>query len=275
MNTDPAIRDRLDLALEIAREAGDVTLQHFRSPSLAVERKSDNSPVTVADRAAETLLRQRISDQFPDDAIVGEEFGERPGSSGYVWVLDPIDGTKSFIHGIPLYTTLIGVLHTAGGTLQEGSTQIGVIRAPALDEVIYAHRGGGTWHQQADGEPRRVEMPSGGILADALLLTSEVGSFRKRRSGQGMQVYLTLDEQVRLARTWGDAYGYLMVATGRAQVMIDPELSLWDAAALQPVIEEAGGIFCDWQGEATVHHGEAIACSSALLEEVLAITRTG
>lgn len=273
MDHTPDADERLRLALEIARQAGEVTLEHFRSPQLAVERKSDDSPVTAADRAAETLLRQRISEHFPDDGIVGEEFGETPGSSGFVWVLDPIDGTKSFIHGIPLYTTLIGVLSASDGVVEHGATQIGVIRAPALDEVIYARRGSGTWHQRGAEDPARVEMQTGGSLAEALLLTSEVASFRKRASGRGMEAYLELDEQVRLARTWGDAYGYLMVATGRAQLMIDPELSLWDAAALQPVIEEAGGVFCDWQGEPTVHQGEAIACTKSLLDDVLAVTR--
>jgi fructose-1,6-bisphosphatase/inositol monophosphatase family enzyme len=165
------------------------------------------------------------------------------------------------------------VLSTPDGDVSHGSTELGVIRAPALDEVIYARRGGGAWHQRLDGQPAAVKMDTSRTLAEALLLTSEVASFRKRTSGQGMQAYLELDEQVRLARTWGDAYGYLMVATGRADVMIDPEMNLWDAAALQPIIEEAGGAFGDWQGNATVHSGEAIAAVPALMEQVLAITR--
>ncbi|MCO6047258.1 inositol monophosphatase [Aeoliella sp. ICT_H6.2] len=264
---------RLDWAVEIARHAGDVTLEYFRNPNLRVERKGDDSPVTAADKGAEKLLRERIAERFGDDAIVGEEYGQTPGTSGFVWVLDPIDGTKSFIHGIPLYTTLIGVLHTSDGKVENGTTQLGVIRAPALDEVIYARRGGGAWHQRGDGEPVRAAIEPDRPLAEGLLLTSEVGSFRKRKSGRGMETYLALDERVRLARTWGDAYGYLMVATGRADVMIDPEMNLWDAAALQPVIEEAGGVFCDWQGTATVHSGEAIAGNAAAMREVLEITR--
>ncbi len=264
---------RLEWALEIARQAGELTLQLFRQDSLEVERKSDNSPVTAADKGGERLLRDRIAERFPDDAIVGEEFGETPGSSGYAWVLDPIDGTKSFIHGIPLYTTLIGVLSVTEGEIARGRTELGVIRAPALDEVIYARRGGGAWHQRGDSPPQRAQVGRTPSLATGLLLTSEVGSFRKRASGKGMATYLALDEKVRLARTWGDAYGYLMVATGRADLMIDPEMNLWDAAALQPVIEEAGGVFCDWQGEPTVHSGEAIAGNSDVVREVLEFTK--
>ncbi len=269
MSKPSPIQQRLDWALEIARQAGDVTLEYFRQPTLEVERKGDDSPVTAADRAAERLLRDQIAERFPDDGVVGEEFGQSPGSSGYTWVLDPIDGTKSFIHEIPLYTTLIGVLSTPDGSVDEGNPELGVIRAPALDEVIYAARGTGTWHQRGDRSPTQARIGQTPTLGQALLLTSEVGSFRKRTSGEGLSAYLELDEKVRLARTWGDAYGYLMVATGRADVMIDPGMNLWDAAALQPIIEEAGGKFCDWQGKATVHSGEAVAANPALMAQVL------
>src|SRR6476469_3612777 len=133
------IAERLQFAVEIAREAGDGTLRYFRRSDLAVERKADHSPVTIADRSAEELLRQRIGDNFPADAIVGEEFGEQAGASGFQWILDPIDGTKSFIHGVPLYTTLIAVL-------QNDEPQIGVIHAPAVGETAYAAVGSGCWY---------------------------------------------------------------------------------------------------------------------------------
>src|SRR5882757_2957263 len=125
------IAERLQFAVEIAREAGDGTLRYFRRLDLAVERKADQSPVTVADRSAEELLRQRIGDRFPNDAIIGEELGEKAGQSGFQWILDPIDGTKSFIHGVPLYTTLIAVL-------RDGEPVAGVIHAPAVGETVYA-----------------------------------------------------------------------------------------------------------------------------------------
>lgn len=271
--TRDALQPRLDWAIEIARQAGDVTLQYFRNPQLEVERKGDDSPVTVADKEAETLLRQLIAEKFPDDAIVGEEHGVTDGNSGWAWVLDPIDGTKSFIHGIPLYTTLVAVLEVEGDDISTGRPQIGVIRAPALDEQVYALRGGGCWHQRGTAKPESARVGNCENLPSGLLLTSEVNSFGDDRGADCMDVYLKLDATARLARTWGDAYGYLMVATGRADVMIDPAMSLWDAAALQPVIEEAGGRFCDWQGKPTVHSGDAIAGNAAVVEEVLRVTQ--
>lgn len=260
---------RLEFAVSIAAEAGAITLRHFRNPGLEVERKADNSPVTIADREAEQLLRERIAERFPDDAILGEEFHEKPGTSGFRWVLDPIDGTKSFIHGVPLYTTLVAVL-------ENDAPRVGVIHAPACGETVYAQTGGGCWHidtNHANGQPRRATVSSVSSLSQALVLTSEVASFRTKRAQDAMSVYLELDEKSRLVRTWGDGYGYLLVATGRAEVAIDPIVNLWDVAALQPVITEAGGQFTDWQGAETVHAGESIATNSKLGEEVLAITR--
>lgn len=273
MPSEDPIQARLAWALEIARQAGDVTLEYFRSAELQVERKGDDSPVTAADKTAERLLRERIAERFAGDAIVGEEYGQTPGTSGYCWVLDPIDGTKSFIHGIPLYTTLIGVLSTPDGNLSGSRSELGVIRAPALDEVIYARRGGGAWHQLGSADPERAQVGDTPSLAEGLMLTSEVRTFADGREQDCLDVYLALDAKARLARTWGDAYGYLMVATGRADLMIDAEMSLWDAAALQPVIEEAGGMFSDWQGEPTVHSGEAIAGRAAIVNEALELTR--
>ncbi|TWT89681.1 Histidinol-phosphatase [Pseudobythopirellula maris] len=274
----PEAAERLDFARQIALEAGAVTLQHFRSKSLSVDRKSDDSPVTIADRDAEELLRKRISERFPDDAILGEEFGEKPGVSGLRWVLDPIDGTKSFIHGAPLYTTLIAVLDEREAESAAGEPLLGVINAPATGETVWAAVGGGCWSEDRgvggrDAEaPTRCRVSSTEALAEGLLLTTAARTFR-RREPDAFDVYTSLQDKSRLTRTWGDAYGYLMVATGRAEVMIDAEMSLWDAAALKPIIEEAGGRFCDWSGEATVHSGEAIATNGLVADEVLAHTR--
>ncbi len=261
------VRDRLHFAVEIAREAGAITLQHFRRSDLQVERKADQSPVTVADRAAEELLRKRISERFPDDAILGEEHGSIAGTTGYQWILDPIDGTKSFIHGVPLYTTLIAVL-------QGSKPLLGVVYAPALAEMVYAAHGEGCWYVAgADSAPKPAKVSKIAKLNEALLVTTEIGSFSTRPNGDALGTYLRLQDATRLARTWGDGYGYLMVATGRADVMIDPQMNLWDAAPLQTVIEEAGGRFFDWNGEPTIHAGESIATNGLLAEEVLAITR--
>ncbi|NUQ63166.1 MAG: histidinol-phosphatase [Pirellulales bacterium] len=259
----PDIKARLDLAVEAAEEAGEITLQFYRRDDLEVERKPDDSPVTVADRQAEQHLRQRISEAFPEDAILGEEFPERPGSSAYRWILDPIDGTKSFIHGVPLYGTLIGIE-------RDGESVAGVILIPALEECVYAAIGQGAWYVSGDNPPRLAKVSDRAQLAESCFLTSEVGSFDEigRRA-----VYDRLQTACRVTRTWGDCFGYLMVATGRAELMVDPIMQVWDAAAILPVIQEAGGTFTDWQGRPTTHSGQGIATNGRILDEVLAIVR--
>jgi histidinol phosphatase-like enzyme (inositol monophosphatase family) len=269
MNVEPSIAERLDLAVQIAQEAGDVTLRYFRRDGLQVERKADMSPVTVADREAEILLRERIAEHFPDDGIIGEEMGTRSGTTGYQWALDPIDGTKSFIHGVPLYTTLVALLC-------ENEPRLGVIHAPAGDETVYAAKGGGCWHIRERGQPPQPARVSNiARLDQSLLLTTEIASFTKHRASDALDVFVRLQRAARLARTWGDGYGYLMVATGRAEVMIDPVVNLWDAAPLQTVLEEAGGQLTDWHGNPTIHAREAVATNGLVTEEVLAITRGG
>lgn len=259
----PDIVRRLELAVEAARQAGKITLDFFRREDLAVERKGDDSPVTAADRQAETHLRKRIAEAFPHDGIFGEEFPERPGTSGFRWILDPIDGTKSFIHGVPLYGTLVGVEY-------EKESVVGVNLIPALDECVYAAKGEGAWYVLGDAPPVRARVSDCTSLAEGLFLTSEVASFYT--TGR-REVYDRLQEAARLTRTWGDCYGYLMLVTGRADLMVDPLMEVWDAAALQPILEEAGGTFTDWQGRRTIYAGEGIATNGRILEEVLAITR--
>jgi len=262
-----ALKQRLDWAVRIALEAGRLTLNYFRQIDLEIERKADNSPVTTADREAEELLRLRIAERFPADGLLGEEYGSIEGETGYHWVLDPIDGTKSFIHGVPLYTTLVAVL-------REDQPCVGVIHAPATSETVYASTGRGCWYLPGPAIPSRAARVSQvGRLEESLVLTSEVGIFAHRHGGDASQVFHGLERQARLARTWGDGYGYLMVATGRAEVMIDPVMNLWDTAPLQTVIEEAGGQFCDWQGRPTVHSGDAVATNGLVTDAVLALTR--
>ncbi|MHC4401334.1 MAG: histidinol-phosphatase [Planctomycetota bacterium] len=259
----PDCSQRLELAVEAAREAGRITLEHFRRRDLVVERKSDDSPVTVADRRAEQHLRARITDAFPEDAVLGEEFPEQPGTSRFRWVLDPIDGTKSFIHGVPLYGTLVAVEH-------EGESIAGVILMPALDEMVYAARGQGAWYVSGEAAPSPASVSDCPRLAEGLFLTSEVASFE---SINRRDVFDRLQSAARLTRTWGDCYGYLMVATGRAEVMVDPVLNLWDAAALLPVVEEAGGTFTDWEGRSTAESGQAVATNRRVFDEVLPVVR--
>lgn len=253
---------RLESAVAFARQAGDFTLTHFQRDDLAVETKADASPVTIADRGAEQLLRSAIAAAFPDDAVLGEEFGEQSGSSGYRWILDPIDGTKSFIRGVPLYGTLIGIE-------RDGRSVVGVIHIPALAETAYAAVGGGAWYVKGNVPPRRAHV-SKKSLSEGLFVTSEVKNFTAVGRADA---YDKLQQAARITRSWGDAYGYLLVAVGRAEVMVDPIMNVWDCAALQPVIEEAGGTFTDWQGAPTIHSGNAVATNGVCYEEVMAVTR--
>jgi histidinol-phosphatase len=255
---------RLELAVAAARKAGDLTLTYFQRDDLGVEIKSDDSPVTVADRGAEQLLRKEIAAAFPHDGILGEEFGEQSGTSGYRWILDPIDGTKSFISGVPLYGTLIGVE-------REGRSVVGVIHIPGLAETAYAAAGGGAWYIKGGAAPRRTYVSKKRELRESVFCTSEVRNFD--RVGR-RDAYDKLQAAARVSRTWGDAYGYLLVATGRAEVMVDPMMHVWDCAALQPVIEEAGGTFTDWQGTPTIHATQSIATNKVVLDEVLALVRS-
>jgi histidinol phosphatase-like enzyme (inositol monophosphatase family) len=260
------ISSRRDLALQLAREAGEITLKYFLRNDLRVELKDDQSPVTVADREAEAHMRRRIERAFPTDGIVGEEQGEQSGTSGYSWVLDPIDGTKSFVAGVPLYATLIAVL--------EGEeSRVGVVNAAAAGEMVYATSGAGAWFVRHDASPRPAQVSQVGSLANALLVTTEVNSFAKFRKPDATDVFVALQQQARLTRTWGDGYGYLLVVTGRAEVMIDPAMHLWDAAPLLPLLEEAGGRFVDWNGNRTYRAGEGVGTNAKILDKVLEYTR--
>ncbi|MEQ8211224.1 MAG: histidinol-phosphatase [Lacipirellulaceae bacterium] len=257
-------QNRLDFAIEIAKLAGEKTLDWFRKPTLAVDRKGDGSPVTAADQAAETLLREKIAAKFSDDGIIGEEYGETAGTSPFKWILDPIDGTKSFITGVPLYTTLVAVM-------RDNEPEIGVIYAPATREIIYAQRGGKAFYAVGDEAASAVQVSDVASLTESTFLTTSVASFEKDRDPSGRSQYEALESACRLSRTWGDAYGYLLVATGRAEIMVDPALNLWDAACLQPIIEAAGGVYTDWQGRPSVHSGDAIATNAAIANEARAL----
>ena len=253
---------RLELALAAGKEAGRLTLRYFQQNNYSVERKADQSPVTIADRSAEELLRNRIAQAFPADGILGEEFGRAGGTSGFTWILDPIDGTKSFISGVPLYGTLIGIEHS-------GRSLVGFVYIPGLDEGVYASLGCGAWHFRGEQPPVPARV-SQRPLDQGLFVTSQIDSFEKRGD---LDVFHRLEKAAYVTRTWGDCYGYLLVATGRAELMVDPILNVWDAAAVQPIVEEAGGTFTDWHGKPTIHAGEAIATNGRVLQEVLNIVK--
>lgn len=247
----------LDFAVEIAREAGAITYRHYQG-SFVAERKADNSFVTVADREAEAYLRARIRAAFPDDSILGEEEGEQSGSSNRRWILDPIDGTYSFVHGVPLYGVLIGL------EIDE-EPAVGVVNLPALSEIVYAARGLGCFW---NGEAARVSVTS--TLDQALLLSTDFGICDQYGFGPAAEA---LQRLVHSRRTWGDAYGHVLVATGRADIMLDPVMCVWDCAPLLPILEEAGGTFTDWNGTRTIHGGNAISTNGLLFDPVMEVVR--
>jgi histidinol phosphatase-like enzyme (inositol monophosphatase family) len=252
----PADQRLLDDAVAIARAAGDTTLAWFRSPDLVVDRKGDGTPVTEADRGAEAHARAVLAEAYPDDAILGEEEGESAGSSGRRWLLDPIDGTKAFTRGVPLYTTLVAVE-------DEHGIAVGVIHMPALRETVWAGRGRGCW---CDGTPARVSTRTS--LRGAVLTTSgfdywpEASLVGVRRSEL-------------LMRTWGDGYGYALVATGRAEAMVDPVVAPYDVAPMPVILAEAGGRFSDWSGADRIDGGTGLATNGPLHEEIRRLLTEG
>lgn len=258
------LSSRLQFALQVARESSDLILGYYYNEDLEVERKGDSSPVTEADRGTEVLIRKRLAESFPDDAILGEELPDKSGTSGFRWILDPIDGTKSFIHGVPLFGTLIGVEY-------DSQCVLGVVRFPALNEVIYAARGSGAWWQIGDREPRRAKASNITSLAKATFCTTNPS----RWFAIGRRVaFEQLVGSVELSRGWGDCFGHMLVATGRAELMVDPALNAWDAAALLPILEEAGAHFIDWTGQPTIYGGNGISVVPGLKDTILQLLKS-
>jgi histidinol-phosphatase len=249
-----SLLDYLEFATETAYMAGKLTLSYFQS-DVHPEFKSDNSPVTIADREVESFIRSRIENRFPRHSIVGEEFGENAFmDSEFRWFIDPIDGTKSFIRGVPLYAVLIG-LEIAG------RAQVGVAYYPAMDEMLAAASGYGCWWNG-----KRAHVSTITSLDKAIVTTTDPGTFTPYDKESAWQ---RIQKAVYFRTGWGDAYGYLLVATGRVEVMLDPAMSVWDCAPFPPILEEAGGYFGDWQGNRTIYANESIATSNVLLPELL------
>lgn len=251
------LNDYLEFALDAAWQAGKITLGHFQS-GIGFEKKPDNSPVTIADQQAERKLRELINHRWPEHGIIGEEFGEERGSSTLTWIIDPIDGTKSFVHGVPIYGVLVA--------LAEGDRSlVGVAHFPALNETVYAARGLGCFWNG-----RRVRVSAVDKLGEATLLASDINTYKQY--GRDAAWYKLLDATY-IQRTWGDSYGYALVATGRADIMVDPWMAVWDCGPFQVILEEAGGTFTDWNGHSTLTGGEAIATNGALFEQVMNLVK--
>lgn len=263
--------ERIQFALELAGIASEVTLGFFRTQAYQVERKSDRSPVTAADKGAEKAVREAIQRRFPQDGLLGEEFGSVQGSNEFEWIIDPIDGTKSFISGVPLYSTLVGLTF-------RGQPLVGVIAIPALGELVLGAVGCGAWYGQKPAEeawdepvllqPCRVS--SVDTLADGLFLTSQVDNFDRRGAEAA---YKSLQEAAYVSRSWGDGYGYLLVATGRAELMVDPIVNPWDVAAVAPVIIEAGGKFTSWSGKVDLRAGHCFASNGLVHDYALSLLK--
>lgn len=260
----PGFSDRLQFALELASRASELILRYYQVDGLLVESKLDESPVTVADRGAEKLMRQMLAERFPEDGVLGEEFDSVPGRSGFRWILDPIDGTKAFVHGVPLFGTLIGIE-------SEGRMVAGVCRFPALNEVVYAAEGRGCWWQIGNQPPRQAHVSNLTSLKDARMIFTEPNHWR---STNRFDVIVRLMDQVKMARGWGDCYGHVMVATGRAEIAVDPLMSPWDIAALIPLLREAGGFCTDWKGEETISGGDGVSMVPALKDVAIGILST-
>lgn len=247
------VRELLDFAIGVAKEAGDVTLKHFGG-IVEHDAKGDGSPVTVADREAERLIRSRVEARYPDHSILGEEYGESNGGARVRWILDPIDATRSFMRGVPLYGVLIGIE-------VEGESAVGVCHFPPLGETVAAGRGLGCTR---NGEPCRVSEVS--RLEDAVVCTTDVERLLKRPEGEGWR---RLQARCAFSRTWGDCYGHALVATGRIEAQVDPVMAPWDAGPFLTIVTEAGGRFTTLAGAATLHGGSGVSSNGLLHEEVL------
>lgn len=246
------LQTRLDAALEACWRAGKITLEYYQTHPLT-ETKSDGSPVTIADQRAEQEIRRLLAKYFPHDAVVGEEEGASPPSANGTWYIDPIDGTRSFVCGVPFYGVLLAYEI-------ERNVALGAINFPALDEMIWALRGQGCFWNG-----RRTHVSAVTELHDATLLSTDFFAMDKFGSSAARE---KLCAATKLQRTWGDAYGYALVATGRAEIMLDARMAVWDCGPLLPILEEAGGRFTDWEGNPTIHGNNAFATNGHLHETV-------
>ncbi|OIR44339.1 histidinol-phosphatase [Corynebacterium sp. NML120713] len=246
--------DDLALALELADAADAITLDRFEASDLKVKSKPDMTPVSDADVAVEEVLRERLAEARPGDSIVGEEFGGETVFEGRQWVIDPIDGTKNFVRGVPVWATLISLL-------VDGQPVLGVVSAPALARRWYAAQGSGAWRTFNKGSLKRLEVSHVSELADASLAMSSLEGWKAR----GLQEnFIALSERTWRLRGYGDFFGYCLVAEGAVDIAAEPEVSVWDLAALSVLVTEAGGTFSSLAGEPGPHGGDAIATNGLL-----------
>ncbi len=238
---------------DIARGAGEITLKYWKNSDLEIITKGDASPVTRADRESEEYLRKRIREHFPNDRILGEEFGEDGSNASRRWILDPLDGTKSFVHGVPIYGVLIALE-------QDGQITHGVVHLPAMKETVSAGIGEGCY---LNGHRSHASNKS--ELSDSLLCTT---SPTRLEELIGRAKYDTITRSFGIYRGWGDCWGHILVATGRAEAMLDARMALWDAAPLGVIVSEAGGKYFDFTGEQRVDGGHLASCAPGVADAV-------
>jgi histidinol-phosphatase len=255
MNSD--WRTRYDLAVEAAQQAGNLARDYYET-TFQVEHKADSSPVTIADREAEQRIRSLITRYFPNDGLLGEEYGDQPGTTGYRWVIDPIDGTKSFVRHVPIWATLIGLEY-------QGEQIGGVVYIPVFNMTYRALRGAGAFLNE-----RPIRVSTVNQLADSLLCYSSIGWFS--RVGRE-RTFLELAKRTARQRGFGDFYGFVLVAEGAAELMVEHGVNPWDIVATKALIEEAGGRFTDWDDTPTVLRPDVLATNGRVHAEALAILR--
>ncbi|RTY35352.1 histidinol-phosphatase [Chlorobium phaeovibrioides] len=244
----------LELALDLAHRAGLLTLEYYSRKSLRVETKRDRSPVTEADRKAEQLIRQGILCANPQDGLLGEEFEEHLSTNGRRWIIDPIDGTRSFIHGVPFYGVMVALE-------VKGTVELGVVNFPALHEMYHAESGEGAF---MNGSP--IGVSSIADSKDATVVFTEKEYLMDEVSGHPVD---RLRDDAGLVRGWGDCYGHMLVASGRAEVAVDKIMSPWDCAALIPVVREAGGCCFDYRGETTISGAGLVSANMVMGRQLL------
>lgn len=268
---------RLDFARRLALEAQALILSHYApGGSVRFQSKPDGTPVTAADVGAEELVRAGIARAFPADGLLGEECGHEPGTSDFRWVIDPIDGTKSFIHGVPLFGTLLGIQRRAGPedplALDGWRSVAGVARFPALDECVWGSIGGdgdagGAFHaSRHEPTPRPIRVSSVRTLAEAAVSTT---SPRAMLTPERRAFYTAVCERCRLSRGWSDCYGHMLVATGQIEVMLEPPMKLWDVCALEPIVLAAGGRYTGFDGRPTDGSTGAVITNGLVHDEVM------
>jgi histidinol-phosphatase len=253
-----SVANDLTLALEIADAADALTLDRFGALDLRVDTKPDLTPVTDADRSAEELLRSSLTANRPDDSIFGEEFGGTPAFTGRQWVLDPIDGTKNFVRGVPVWSTLIALL-------VDGAPVVGVVSAPALGRRWWAGEGEGAF-TSFGGATRRISVSGVDDLGSASLSFSDLTTGWDERRPR----FIELTDEVWRVRAYGDFWSYCLVAEGAVDIAVEPEVNAWDVAPLDILVREAGGSFTNLAGQPGPHGISAVATNGLLHEEVLA-----